>query len=81
MCPGKKEFVSVKLNGIKQHIQKRLLLFNLKELHVQCLEKNNDIKLDFQNFASKDPSGASLLVVLQVYIQFVFVSTTRMPSC
>ena len=55
-CPGKKECVSVKLNGIKQHIQKRLLLLNLKELHVQLLEKNNDIKIGFSKFCELRPT-------------------------
>ena len=32
-CLGKKEFVSVKINGEKVHKQKCLLLVNLKELH------------------------------------------------
>ena len=32
-CPGKKEFVSVTINGVKCHKQKRLLFISLKELH------------------------------------------------
>ena len=38
MCPEKKEFVSVKTDGVKQHKQKRLLLCNLKELHIEFLK-------------------------------------------
>jgi hypothetical protein len=34
LCPGKKEFVSVKIDGIKQQKQKRLLLGNLKEIYL-----------------------------------------------
>ena len=42
MYPGKKEFVSVKIEGVKQHMQKRLLLINLKELHLE-FKKATDI--------------------------------------
>lgn len=31
-CPGKKDFVSVKLEFVRVQMQKRLLLINLKEL-------------------------------------------------
>ena len=33
MLPGKKDFVSIKVNHERLHMQKRLLLINLKELH------------------------------------------------
>ena len=36
-CPEKKEFVSVTIDGVKYHKQKRLLLINLKELHLEFL--------------------------------------------
>ena len=49
MCPGKKEFVSVKLNGVKQHMQKRLLLINLKEFHLE-FKKATDINIGFSKF-------------------------------
>ena len=39
MCPGKKVFVSVKTDGIKQHKQRRLLLCNLNELHANFKQK------------------------------------------
>ena len=43
MCPGKKEFVSIKINGKREHIQKRLLLLNLKELHVEFTKKYGQV--------------------------------------
>ena len=46
MYPGKKEFVSVKIDGVKHHRQKRLLLINLKELHLE-FKKTTDIKIGF----------------------------------
>ena len=51
MCPGKKEFVSVKIDGVTQQKQKRLLLCNLKELHIEFL-KSTHLQLAFQNFAN-----------------------------
>ena len=39
MCPGKKDIVSVKIDGGKQQKQKsNLVLCNLKELHIQFLK-------------------------------------------
>ena len=35
ICPGKKDYVSVKLSsGVKQHEQKKLLLMNLKDMYL-----------------------------------------------
>ena len=49
MRPGKKELVSVKIHGVKQHMQKHLSLINLKELHFE-LKKATDIKIGFSKF-------------------------------
>ena len=49
MCPGKKEFFSVKIDGVKQHMQKRLLLINLKEFHLE-FKKATIIKIGFSKF-------------------------------
>ena len=42
MCPAKKEYVSIKTDTFKQHKQKRLLLTNLKELHLQFLKQSEE---------------------------------------
>lgn len=39
MMPGKKDFVSMKVNGKKEHVQKRLVLLNLKECY-ELFKKN-----------------------------------------
>ena len=54
MCPGKKEFVSVKINGVKQHKQKRLLLCNLKEMHTEFLTSTY-LQIDFSKFCQSRP--------------------------
>ena len=43
MCPGKKEYISIKIEGHKEHKQKRLLLVNLKELHLEFLKLGQPI--------------------------------------
>ena len=54
MCPGKKEFVSVKIDGVTQHKQKRLLLCNLKELHIEFL-KSTHLQIGFSKFCQLRP--------------------------
>ncbi|KAJ8034998.1 hypothetical protein HOLleu_22068 [Holothuria leucospilota] len=49
MCPGKKEFVSVKTAGGRVHMQKRLLLFNLGEVHRLFVAETN-IDISRSNF-------------------------------
>ena len=51
MCPGKKEFV--KINDKKEHKQKRLLLLNLKELHIELLQFGQSIR--FPKFCQLRP--------------------------
>ena len=42
MCPGKKDFLSVKNSeGKRVHVQKRLLLANLRELYLHYKEKSS----------------------------------------
>ena len=52
-CPGKKEFVSVTIDGVKCHKQKHLLLINLKELHLEFL--NTTYKIGFSKFCQLRP--------------------------
>ena len=49
--PGKKDFVSVKRDGFKMHIQKRLILNNLNELYSFFKERNPSVKVGFNKFA------------------------------
>ena len=52
MIPGKKDFVSVKKN---QHVQKRLLLINLNELHVAFKKNYPNIKDSLSKFCTLKP--------------------------
>jgi len=53
-CPGKKDVVSVIVEGKRVLKQKRLLLVNLKELHLEYVKKYND-KVGFSKFAVLRP--------------------------
>ena len=56
MCPGKKDFVSVKNSeGKLVHVQKRLLLANLPELYLHYKEKSGGEHLGFSKFCELRP--------------------------
>lgn len=57
VCPGKSDFLSIKdKNGQKQHVQKRLILGNLKEIYEQYKnEFQHSPKVGFSTFASLRP--------------------------
>lgn len=55
VMPGQKDFVSVKIDGKRNHMQKRLILNNLKELHRAFKDTNPDVKCSFSKFASLRP--------------------------
>ena len=61
MMPGKKDVVSLKVNGERKHIQKQLILCNLKELHALFRERNPDIKVGFSKFAELRPKECVLV--------------------
>ena len=54
MCPGKKDFVSVREETGRVHRQKRLLLTNLKETHIEFL-RNSGRKIGFSKFCELRP--------------------------
>lgn len=54
ICPGKKEFVSVKCEGGRVQKQKRLLLLNLKELHQQFVRSTGK-SIGFSKFCELRP--------------------------
>ena len=53
--PGKKDFVSVKKDGERQHVQKQLILSNLREVHREFKERFPDYKVGFSKFAELRP--------------------------
>ena len=60
VMPGKKDFVSVKQDGKRVHVQKRLVLSNLKEVYHEFKEKFPDLKIGFSKFAELRPKHCLL---------------------
>ena len=58
MMPGKKDFVSLARN---QHMQKRLILCNLKELYVMFKEQHPNVKIGFSKYCSLRPKWCILV--------------------
>lgn len=51
MMPGKKDFISVRDgNGVRKYVQKKLLLFDMKELHHQFQREHPEIHIGLTSF-------------------------------
>lgn len=61
MMPGKKDVVSLNVDGRREHFQKQLLLCNLTELYSLFLEKFPDLSVSFSKFASLRPKQCVLV--------------------
>ena len=55
MCPGKKDYVSIKINVEKIKKQERLLLVRLKELYIEFKKRNLQLKIGFTKFCELRP--------------------------
>ena len=53
--PGKKDFVSVKKEGKRRHVQKRLVLSNLRKVCCEFKETFPDCNIGFSKFAELRP--------------------------
>ena len=60
MMPGKKDFVSVKGEHGRAHVQKRLILSNLKELYQDFKQKYPKKRIGFSKFAELRPKHCIL---------------------
>ena len=60
ITPGKKDFVSIKRGGICVHIQKRLVLNNLKEVYREFKNQYPAQKVGFSKFADLRPKHCIL---------------------
>ncbi|CAF2145756.1 unnamed protein product, partial [Rotaria magnacalcarata] len=58
--PGKKDFLSVMVNQEKKHVQKRLVLSNLKEVFQLFTEKYPNTRIGFSKFAELRPKECVL---------------------
>ena len=57
--PGKKDFVTVVNDGRKEHVQKKLILCNIRELFRHFKNKYSDTKIGFSKFAELRPRPVS----------------------
>jgi hypothetical protein len=60
IMPGMKDFVSVNIEGQRQHIQKRLILCNLREIFEQFKHAHPQHKIGFSKFAELRPKECVL---------------------
>lgn len=59
-APGRRDFVTTWQNGKKEHLQKRHMMFSLKETHALFLEENPDVKVGLSKFSSLRPENVLL---------------------
>jgi len=52
VMPGRKDCISVLIDGERQHVQKRLVLCNLKEAFQIFKDKNPELKVGLSKFAA-----------------------------
>ena len=60
VMPGKKDFVSVRKEGRRVHVQKRLVLSNLKEVYSEFKSQFPNYKVGFSKFAELRPKHCVL---------------------
>lgn len=60
LLPGKKDYVSVLVQGSRERILKRLLLFSLKDAHRQFLDDNVGLKIGLTKFKELRPKNVIL---------------------
>jgi hypothetical protein len=54
IMPGAKDYISVNSEGTKVHLQKQLILCNLKEAYLSSKEQNPEMSLDLSKFVVMD---------------------------
>lgn len=55
LLPGRKDFVSVKTNGSRKSVQKRLILYNLKDVHELFKSQHPEIQIGLTKFTQLRP--------------------------
>lgn len=60
VTPGKKDCVLMMVNGKKEHVQKRLLLFTLKDAYRQFQDENVGVKVGLTKFRELRPKNVVL---------------------
>ena len=79
VMPGKKDFVSVKKDGERQHVQKRLILSNLREVHREFKERLPDCKVGFTKFAELRPKHCVFAGASACTLSMCVYNTSKCP--
>lgn len=61
VMPGMNDYVSIHIEGVRQRIQKRLMMMSLKEAYRMFLEEIQEIKISFSKFVALRPKYCQLL--------------------
>ena len=77
MMPGKKDYVSMLVEGRREHVQKRLL-FNLKDAYKQFLDENEGFKVGLTTF--KEPRSKNVVLAGASGTPNVFFGTIKMSN-
>ena len=60
MMPGKKDCISIRVNGEKEHVQKRLLLSSIREAYQQFQVDHPGVKIGLTKFVKLQPKNVGL---------------------
>ena len=60
-APGKRDFVTIRKEGGKEHVQKRHLMWSLEETYGMFKKENSSVKIGFSKFCSLHPQNVLLL--------------------
>lgn len=77
-CPGKKDCVTVKVDGKRVKQQKQLLLCNLKELLLEFVKRNPNMSIGFSTFCVLRPPWCITVSSSGTHSVCVCVNHTRM---
>ena len=60
VMPGMKDFISVKIGDTRMHVQKRLILCNLREVYASFKTKHGNAQIGFSKFVDLRPKECVL---------------------
>jgi len=80
MMPGRKDFVSIRKEEGRVHIQKRLVLCNLKELYRLFKESFPHVAIGFSKFAELRPKHCILAGPMESCIHHQRISAFSIGS-
>lgn len=77
---GKKEIVTVKINGERTLLQELLLFLDLRDLYIKFVEENPDFDVGYSTFAKLRPKHCILAGDRGTHCVCVFARSTKIAS-